>query len=365
MAHLSNARPHASGADVAACRATLRGGSRTFFAASLALPKSVRKPATGLYAFCRMADDAIDQGADRAAALADLNARLDRIYAGAPDNIAADRAFADCVYRFAIPKLFPQALLEGFAWDAEGRRYENLSQLTAYAVRVAGTVGAMMAMVMNVREPALVARACDLGVAMQLTNIARDVGEDARNGRLYLPREWLREAAIDADAWLARPAFKAELAAVIARLLTEADVLYARSDSGLANLPAACRPGMFAARLLYAEIGREVARRRYDSVNERAIVPWQRKARILADAMLAAKQSAPMREWPIMREAEFLLAHLPAAAQVKSALAPAPPESARERARWPRIEDRVIWLVDLFERLERREHSTTNSAGAA
>jgi len=89
----SSADGFASHADVAACREMLRGGSRTFFAASLVLPGSVRKPAAGLYAFCRMADDAIDQGTDRAAALRDLHVRLERIYARMPGNSAADRAF--------------------------------------------------------------------------------------------------------------------------------------------------------------------------------------------------------------------------------------------------------------------------------
>jgi len=351
MPPFSNASPHASLADVAACRATLRGGSRTFFAASLALPKSVRKPASGLYAFCRMADDAIDHGTDRAAALADLHARLERIYAGVPEDDAADRAFADCVARFAIPKQFPLALLEGFAWDAAGRRYDSLSELKAYGVRVAGTVGAMMAMVMNVRERVLVARACELGVAMQLTNIARDVGEDARSGRLYLPRQWLREAGLDADAWLANPKFDARLAAVIERLLAAAEELYSRSDAGLAQLPAACRPGMYAARLLYAEIGHEVARRGFDSVTQRAVVPWRRKARILADAVLAAKRQAALASVADLEEAGFLVEVLAPTA----GMLPAPPESARERARWPRLEDRVAWLVDLFERLERRD----------
>lgn len=350
-------KPFASLADVAACRAMLRGGSRSFFAASLVLPNSVRQPATGLYAFCRMADDAVDLGADRAAALLDLRMRLERIYAGDPCAASADRAFADAVSRFGIPKAFPLALLEGFEWDSSNRRYEDFSQLKAYAVRVAGTVGAMMAMIMNVRDPLRIARACDLGVAMQLTNIARDVGEDARCGRLYLPLQWLREANIDPQAWLERPIFDGRISAVIERLLGAAEVLYARSDSGIALLPAACRPGMYAARLLYAEIGREVARRKFDSVNQRAVVSWQRKARILADSIVAATRASAAPCAEILEEAAFLLG----AAQDLSASAAtpaAPPASSpRERARWPRVEDRVVWLVHLFERLERRDRA--------
>ena len=103
------------------------------------------------------------------------------------------------------PAALPEALLEGLAWDAEGRSYETLDDLFDYAARVAGTVGVMMTLIMGVRSPEALARACDLGVAMQLTNIARDVGEDARMGRIYLPRQWLREAGVDAEAFLADP----------------------------------------------------------------------------------------------------------------------------------------------------------------
>ncbi len=87
----------------------------------------------------------------------------------------------------------------------------------------------MMSILMGARTPRILARACDLGVAMQLTNIARDVGEDARAGRLYLPLQWLRSAGIDPEAWLARPVFSAALGAVVQRLLDAADGLYARS----------------------------------------------------------------------------------------------------------------------------------------
>jgi len=357
----STDKPFATVADVAACRAMLRGGSRSFFAASLVLPKSVREPATGLYAFCRMADDAIDHGSDRFAALTELRERLARIYAGRPFDIAADRAFADAVARFRIPQSFPEALLEGFEWDSRNRRYADFSQLKAYGVRVAGTVGAMMAMVMGVRDPKLLARACDLGVAMQLTNIARDVGEDARAGRVYLPLDWLRAAGIEPEAWLARPAFDARLAAVIERLLAAADELYTRADSGIAHLPSSCRPGMHAARLLYAEIGHELRRRGLDSVSQRAVVPWQRKARILADAVVAARRGAIAVDVPALDEARYLLEQATQDSLLRDPAAVA--DSPRERARWPRVEDRVIWLVDLFERLERLEQPQRSGRG--
>ena len=168
--------------------------------------------ATALYAFCRQADDAVDLGEDGAAELAVLHSRLDLIYARKPLPIAADRAFAEVVATRSIPRELPAALLEGFAWDLAGRRYQTLADLNAYAARVAGTVGAMMAVILGAQDAAVIARACDLGVAMQITNIARDVGEDARRGRLYLPREWLAAAGVDADAWLANPRFSPQSA---------------------------------------------------------------------------------------------------------------------------------------------------------
>ena len=116
-------------ADLAECRRLLAGGSRTFLAASWLLPQAVRAPACALYAFCRVADDEVDGQPDPAAAVAGLRARLDRIYAGAPAPIVADRALAWTVRRHGIPPALLQALLEGFEWDAQGRRYETLEDL--------------------------------------------------------------------------------------------------------------------------------------------------------------------------------------------------------------------------------------------
>ena len=331
--------------DVAACRTLLCGGSRSFHAASLLLPRSVRDPATALYAFCRLADDAIDQDAGRPAALARLRERLARACEGRPLPIPADRALAVVLARFAIPRAVPEALLEGFAWDAAGRRYETLTELTDYAVRVAGTVGAMMAMLMGVRAPKIVARACDLGVAMQLSNIARDVGEDAAAGRLYLPLQWLREAGIDGDAWLGSPVFSPALGGVVQRLLQHADMLYARAGSGVRRLPLGCRPGIGAARLLYAEIGHEVARRGGDSIGGRAVVSKWRKLALLGRSLVEAGLPCRLSTEAPLAEARYLISAVAGAPLAPTVAAPSP---------WI-VEDRVVWVLDLFERLARRE----------
>ncbi|MEO8317888.1 MAG: phytoene/squalene synthase family protein [Bradyrhizobium sp.] len=336
-------------ADMATCRALLKGGSRTFHAASKVLPRRVADPAIALYAFCRLADDAVDLGNDRAAAVARLQDRLNRAYRGQPMDLAADRVFADVVAKFSIPRELPEALLEGLAWDAQVRRYETLRDLTAYAARVAGAVGAMMTLVMGQRSPEIVARACDLGVAMQLTNIARDVGEDARAGRLYLPLSWLREAGIDPDVWLANPVFTPELAAIVQRLLDAADILYARATLGIANLPMGCRPGIYAARALYAEIGRELERGGLDSIARRAVVSTNRKLAVLARMLLLLET-----EWKPARKFGADTAQLEETRFLVDAVAATPLHQAVKTRSRP-IEDRVVWVIDLFERLERRD----------
>jgi 15-cis-phytoene synthase len=332
--------------DIAACRELLRGGSRTFFAASLVLPREVSDPAIALYAFCRLADDAVDLDGSRLDTVERLRERLARAYHGQPLSSPADRAFADVVARFAIPRALPEALLEGLEWDAEGRRYETLDDLLDYAVRVAGTVGAMMSLLMRRRDPAVVARACDLGIAMQLTNIARDVGEDARAGRLYLPMRWMEEAGLDPDAWLADPRFDPKTGEVIRRLLAAADTFYRRSIPGIHALPVSCRLGIHAARLIYAEIGREVERCGYNSISHRAVVSASRKMRLLADAFAA---SLGMRR-SLVNHAEPAARYL-----VEAVAASSLPVPAIAKPRNRTAVESVVWVLDLFERLERRD----------
>jgi phytoene synthase len=334
--------------DIAACRAMLRGGSRTFFAASHVLPRRVSEPATALYAFCRMADDAIDLEGGKTATLERLRVRLESAYSGDPFPAAVDRAFAEVVDRFGIPRALPEALLEGLTWDAAGRRYEDFSALKAYAVRVAGAVGAMMSVLMGVRTPRLLARACDLGVAMQLTNIARDVGEDAREGRLYLPEQWLRTAGIDPDAWLAQPVFSAALGTVVQRLLAEADILYVRSTAGIAGLPLACRPGIHAARLLYAEIGRDIEARGCNSVSHRAVVSWRRKAVLLTQSVASLALMNQVEEGEALPEAQYLIDAVTGGSGPRLSRTPA------AKGALIAIEKRMVWLIGLFEQLERR-----------
>jgi len=337
-----------SALDLAACKALLCQGSRSFYAASFLLPQRIREPACALYAFCRVADDAIDLAGSGEGALDALKNRLARAYAGEPLPMATDRAFAAVIAGSSMPRALPEALLEGFAWDAQNRRYETLEDLTAYAARVAGAVGAMMAVLMGVRETDALARACDLGVAMQFSNIARDVGEDARAGRIYLPLSWLREAGIDPDEWLADPKFTPALGQVIARLLDHAEMLYGRAESGIAQLPASCRPGINAARSLYAEIGREVARAGCDSVAQRAHVKGTRKLGLVVQALAASTWLTRRPRAEPLSACAFLIDAIRAMPHNEA-------RAAHPDVPWWDLHGRWVWAIGLFERLERLE----------
>lgn len=336
--------------DFSSCEELMRGGSKSFFAASRVLPQRVRSPAIALYAFCRLADDAIDLSADKHGAMIKLRSRLNHIYAGNPYSVAADRALAEVVLQFNIPITLPAALLEGFEWDADVRRYETIDDLYGYGARVAGAVGAMMALIMGTRNADALARACELGVAMQLTNIARDVGEDAAAGRLYLPLAWMREAGIDPETWLQRPEFNSGVASVVSRLLNAADDLYARAGQGISALPRDCRPAIQAARLIYAEIGRQVERMGMDSVSHRAIVSPRRKSLLMVAACGAAIQS-PARSRAVLKP-------LPAVQFLLDAVREAPRLHSLAHAIAPQkrsLFGRVVWVADLFDRMAERD----------
>lgn len=328
---------------LASCERLMRTGSHSFFAASRILPQRFKHAATAVYAFCRVADDAVDEmpaGASIEIVMDYLRERLDAIYRGEPFLIDADIAFAAIVHEYAIPKAIPMALLEGFQWDASSREYETLEALYDYATRVAGTVGAMMALIMGGRSAQTIARACELGVAMQLTNIARDVGEDAGRGRVYLPLQWMREEGIDPHELLHRPQHSAALARVVARLLRVADQLYVRAETGIASLPRDCRPAIMSARLIYADIGRVIRQRDCDAVGQRAVVGKPRKWWLMVRALMSLLLAPPK---------DYLLQPL-AAVRFLVAAAPVGERDAVQP-------DLLISTIGLLERLGHRSRS--------
>lgn len=347
--------------DLVACRVALHAGSKSFAGAAKLLPRHVRDSATALYAFCREADDAVDLHPRGERAVHELRERLDRIYSGRPAQRSVDRAVCEVVRRHALPRLLLDSLIEGFQWDAEGRRYATISELSEYAVRVAGTIGVMMAIIMGARSGSALARACDLGVAMQLTNIARDVGEDARAGRIYLPLNAMRDAGIDPSEWLAQPRMSSALRMTIEGLLKEADHLYDGVASGVAQLPLSCRTGINAARFIYADIGRTVRAADCDSVSQRAVVSTPRKMLLAVKAIVALSGNEPETTAEPIAATRALMQRIGVMTNVEKRMPSLQLPALGAPFAWWRLSSRALWLFELLERTERRHRLNSSS----
>lgn len=269
--------------------------SKSFALASRLLGPRVRDQAAVIYTWCRRADDAVDEDHGGHAAIE----RLDRELASAYEDRAVDpvlAAFGAVARERALPILYPRELLAGMAMDVEGVTYATLDQLITYAWRVAGVVGLMMTHVFGISDDDAVIHAAHLGIAMQLTNICRDVGEDWQRGRLYLPDELLAQYGAGGLAnELGTPlpaAARTPIAATMNELLALADRYYRSGDRGVPALP--WRPGLAvrAARRVYSAIGTKIARDGYQ-LGRRAIVPGSTKLALVATSLGRATLAAP------------------------------------------------------------------------
>jgi phytoene synthase len=207
-----------------------------------------------------------------------LRSELSLVFAGEPQRDPVLAAYQDVVHRHGIPRVYSDDLIAGMAMDVGRVRYRTFAELLVYCYRVAGTVGLMMAHVMKVRDGAALGRAAHLGIAMQLTNICRDVAEDEGRGRVYLPQELL-----GGDFLPSRNAVAT--ARTVRELLRRADGFYRSGDAGLTRLPFRCAVAIRAARLIYAEIGTVLRRRRFDVFRGRAVVSRFKKLWLLVVAL--------------------------------------------------------------------------------
>ena len=254
-------------------RRAIDGGSKSFAAASRLFNGSTRESAMLLYAWCRHCDDVVDgqhlghgqphhrQYAQQSDALSRFEALYEatsRAIAGRPDNSPVFTGLADVVQRHCIADHYPLEHLAGFRMDVENHSYDSLDTTLAYCWRVAGVVGVMMSMVMGRRDSATLDRACDLGMAFQLTNIARDVVEDAAVNRVYLPAEWLGDEGIYCTADILEDHRRTALGRVATRLVDAADVYYQSAGRGISNLPLRSAWSVATARGVYRHIGRKV-----------------------------------------------------------------------------------------------------------
>jgi len=290
---------------VALSEQSIKQGSKSFAAAARLFDRETRDDCVMLYAWCRHCDDVIDGqtlGHDQQADFRDGQLeRLDDLRRQTDEALRNGRS-ADPIFvalsrvaqRRAIPALHPQQLLRGFQMDVEARTYETVEDTLDYGYHVAGVVGVMMAMIMGAREPEVLDRASDLGIAFQLTNIARDVIDDARSGRVYLPAELLREQgidAVDADDAAQWPL----LHAAALRLLDIAEPYYASALAGMSVLPPRSAWAIGAARRVYRAIGEKLRRGGPSAWEERVSTSKAEKFAMLLAGLgdVAASRVAP------------------------------------------------------------------------
>jgi 15-cis-phytoene synthase len=255
--------------DIAAYSETaIRQGSKSFARAAMLFDATTRESVTMLYAWCRYCDDVIDGQtsghgqqalgmAEKRLRLRQLQEETGRICDGRQSAIPAFAALAQVVRRHGLERRHLFELLEGFGLDAEEARFRTLDDTLHYCYHVAGVVGVMMARIMGARDSEVMHRAADLGIAFQLTNIARDVLEDMRVGRCYLPEQWLEHSGIRRED-MHLPQHHAALHALACKLVALAEQYYASARIGMAQLPWRSAWAIASALLIYRDIGMRV-----------------------------------------------------------------------------------------------------------
>ncbi len=282
------------------CREIIIKGSKSFSLAARLFDRATHDAAVFLYGWCRYCDDQIDDPG-KAENRQDLELRLKALrektisaFTLAPQREPVFTALQYVVHRYGIPSHYALELIEGMAMDVRGTRYATLRELLLYCYRVAGTVGLMMSHVMGLRDESALRHAADLGIAMQLTNIARDIIADAEEGRIYLPLNWLGEAKIPPDQIL-QAENRDKLARLTLRLLREAERYYRSGDAGLWHLSFRSACAVSAARHVYSEIGSLLLKRGPRAWDQRTYVTGARKIWVVTRGILSLIRSAPLR----------------------------------------------------------------------
>jgi phytoene synthase len=289
----------ASLADAKACTASIQKGSLSFSLASMLLSLKHRSAIHTLYSWCRWCDNTIDdipksESKDRKTfAIARLRQDTDAALTGCytQDNFVF-RSLQQMTTAYKIPRRYFHDLIDGMEMDVDKHRYENADELKLYCYRVAGVVGLMFSHIVGLRDQAALKHAVDLGIAMQLTNIARDVNEDFHMGRVYLPETWLRSADVNPDNLLAS---ETKLWPVVERLLAEANDYYQSGDAGVKELPWKAALATKAARNIYAQIGRKILASGPNYIRRRTVVSGPQKCLLLLKTILQLTAQIPFR----------------------------------------------------------------------
>ena len=293
---------------VESARASIARGSKSFAAASRLFDRTTRERVWLLYAWCRACDDLADAqdcggplGAGRLAEQADADQRLATIrdrtalaLAAQPTGDPAFDGFGVVARECGLTPAMANDVIAGFALDAADWRPRTERDLMQYAYHVAGAVGVMVAVVMGVspEDADTLDRACDLGLAFQLANIARDIAEDDAADRCYLPLEWLVEADIPPGEQM-KPHYRQQLTQIVARLVRIAHAHECSARVGAGRLAPRQRWAVLAAAGIYGEIATQVERRGAHAWDHRTVVSDLRKAGWIARAALRALRTPP------------------------------------------------------------------------
>ncbi len=281
---------------------TIKQGSKSFALASLLFGREMQADAQMLYAWCRHCDDVIDgqsmgeDAPDAEMTAAERQRRLDQLCENTRRSLDGEHigepafdAFAEVAARHRLPEQYPFDLLAGFALDAAEARYETLDDTMRYCYGVAGVVGIMMAILMGVDrdDEETLDRACDLGLAFQLTNICRDIYDDARAGRIYVPAALLGAEGVAADpVSVLNDDNKQSVWRVAISLLDSADDYYASASAGVRRLPPRAAAAVAAARNIYRDIGRRIKEGGPDVWRTRVAVPGPRKGMLAVSGLV-------------------------------------------------------------------------------
>lgn len=281
------------------CESVTKTHAKSFYFAAKFLPKAKQKPIYALYALCRHVDDAVDEAGvssvdEAIQAVEKWQIRLDEIYRTSDEPQAANEAsekisslispslslistaWRDLLKTYKIPQILPLELMRGILMDTHISRYETFDELYVYCYRVASSVGLMSSEIFGYREEKTLEYAEALGIAMQLTNILRDVGEDAIMGRIYLPKEDLQRFNISEEQILAHK-FNENIVALIKFQIKRARFYYHKAEQGIALLEKDTHFTVLLALRLYAKILDEIERQNCDVFAGRAHTNFKKK----------------------------------------------------------------------------------------
>jgi 15-cis-phytoene synthase len=288
---------------VAFARDSIARGSKSFAAASRLFDRQTRERVWLLYAWCRKCDDMADgqdhggamaQVTDPAARLAAIRGLTAKAIRGEPTGEPAFDALGIVAAECGLTQKMADDVIDGFALDTADWRPRSEDDLYRYCFHVAGAVGVMMAVVMGVSadDDATLDRACDLGLAFQLANIARDLNEDDAAGRCYLPQDWLSDMDIPPGQTLS-PHYRDRLASLAKRMCDASERYEASARVGAASLPFRSRWAVLAAAGIYGDIARQVRSKGAHAWDQRVYTSKADKLAWVAKAGVMAVRNMP------------------------------------------------------------------------